>query len=160
VGQVKNARKILADAEAELIAQGADKYGAKCAARLNNPEAAAIEKRAQEITAERRAREAEEARAEAALQKAMQEAKAASEREAAEKRDNQIAKLDKYLDLPLLSPSTYGGTGQLSYAQEILKLEREKGRSDEEIARLHPRIVEVFEKHAEYNRQKSRGISR
>jgi hypothetical protein len=102
------------------------------------------------------AAEMKEVKTRIAQERAKQEAQAAEQ-----KRDERIATLHKWLDGPIMSPVTAGGSGQIKYAQEIIKLEREKGWTDDEIAKLHPRASEVLQRAARYERgRNSKGLGR
>jgi hypothetical protein len=81
-------------------------------------------------------------------------------RELEEKRNREIAKLDRNLEQFRYSPGTAGFQMQADRALEVLKLEMERSGSDErEALRLHPRAAVVLEEAAEY-KKRDRGLGR
>jgi hypothetical protein len=81
-------------------------------------------------------------------------------RELEEKRDREIAKLDRNLEQFRYSPGTAGFQMQVDRALEVLRLEMERSGADErEALRLHPRAAAVLEEAAEY-KKRDRGLGR
>jgi hypothetical protein len=81
-------------------------------------------------------------------------------RELEEKRNREIAEMDRNLEQFRYSPGTAGSQMQVDRALRVLKLEKERSGSDErEALRLHPRAAAVLEEAAEY-KKRDRGLGR
>jgi hypothetical protein len=71
--------------------------------------------------------------------------------------DRRIAELDRQLENPAYPPGSAGFSLLADYAQEAIRLERERGADKSEAMRRHPAAAAVLEEHARHKRDRGMG---